>query len=191
MFKLSTGAWETLSVNDDFHSTKLERNLGQVFMNGDSHWVGHTNRFRGFLEYGEMVILLFHMCDEELRVMKLPNVLASLPPRPYSLVVFDGLLFLMRYNPIRNDPLVDYHLGQQYDGCCIWSMKEYGVIVSWTKQYTIDLRDWEWLGETLSFRNKNEILIVTKSKETFLYDLNTNRFVSLGIRKLYHLLLSS
>jgi hypothetical protein len=42
----------------------------------------------------------------------------------------------------------------------------------------------------LSFRNKNEILIVTKSKEMFLYDLNTNRFVSLVIRKLYHLLLS-
>ena len=34
MFKLSTGTWETLSVNDNFHSTKLERNLGQVSMNG-------------------------------------------------------------------------------------------------------------------------------------------------------------
>jgi hypothetical protein len=129
MFKLSTGTWETLSINDDFHNTKLERNLGQVSMNGASHWVGHTEKFRGFLEYGEMVILLFHMCDEEFRVMKLPNVLASLPPRPYSLVVFDGLLSLIQYIPIRNDHLVDYPLGQEYDGCCIWSMKEYGVIV--------------------------------------------------------------
>ncbi|KAE7996413.1 hypothetical protein FH972_001140 [Carpinus fangiana] len=47
MFKLSTGPWETLGVNDDFHSTKLERNLGQVFMNGANHWVGRTNKFRG------------------------------------------------------------------------------------------------------------------------------------------------
>jgi hypothetical protein len=67
--------------------------------------------------------------------------------------------------------------------CCIWLMKEYGVIESWIKQCTIDLRDRGGLWETISFRNKRVLLLtVSRRKKLVLYDLKTNRFLNLGIR---------
>jgi hypothetical protein len=63
-------------------------------------------------------------------------------------------------------------------------MKEYGVPESWTKQYAINLGDWEWLFQKfVSFRNKSEFLVVTSNQELALYNLKTRRYVFLGIRK--------
>jgi hypothetical protein len=87
-------------------------------MNGASHWVR-------YFESQEMVILLFDMCDEEFQVMRLLGVLASTTqPYYFSLVVSDGLLSLIQCDPGRNRQKYD-----PYDGCCIWLMKEYGVIL--------------------------------------------------------------
>jgi hypothetical protein len=67
-------------------------------------------------------------------------------------------------------------------------MKEYGVIESWIKQCTIDLRDRGGLWETISFRNKRVLLLtVSRRKKLVLYDLKTNRFLNLGIRNMNRL----
>ena len=44
--------------------------------------------------------------------------------------VFNGLLSLICYE--------SRHMGEHYS-CSIWVMKEYGILDSWTKQFTIDL----------------------------------------------------
>jgi hypothetical protein len=92
-------------------------------VNGASHWVGNHKRDMAS-DSPKVVIVLFHMCDEEFRVMKLPDHLISLYVNYVFLKVSGGLLSLMEYNNL---------------SCNIWLMKEYGVIESWTKQFTIDL----------------------------------------------------
>jgi hypothetical protein len=46
-------------------------------VNGASHWLGYHKRDMGS-DFSEFVVVLFHMCDEEFRVMKLPDHLSSL-----------------------------------------------------------------------------------------------------------------
>jgi hypothetical protein len=61
-------------------------------------------------------------------------------------------------------------------------MKEYGITESWTKQYTVDLRDRGGLWEAVSFRKKRVLLlIVSHRKQLVLYDPMVNRFINLGI----------
>jgi hypothetical protein len=68
-------------------------------------------------------------------------------------------------------------------------MKEYGVIESWIKQCTIDLRDRGELWETISFRNKRFLLLSeSMSKKLVLYDPMTNGFLNLGIRNINYCL---
>jgi F-box interacting protein len=185
LFKLRTGAWETVSVIDDFRYV-IVRGASQAFVNGTTHWVGYHS---SFLEYSliqkELVVLLFHMSDEEFRVMKLPDVLTRTDFNCISLVVSGGLLSVIQnYNPRNHDDLS----GPAYS-CCIWLMKEYGVIGSWSKQCTIDLRDRGGLWETSSFRNRRVLLLTMgRRKELVLYDLMTNRFLNLGIRNVNHFL---
>jgi F-box interacting protein len=174
-FKLRTRAWETVNGFDfdDFHYVILKGShmfLPQAFVNGATHWLGYNSRCSVFRE---AVVLLFHMCDEKFRVMKFPNVLNNiLQSDLISLVVLDGLLSLIELN----------NWGQ--GDCCVWLMKEYGVPESWTKQYAINLGDWEWLFQKfVSFRNKSEFLVVTSNQELALYNLKTRRYVFLGIRK--------
>jgi F-box interacting protein len=111
LFKLSTGAWEIVRFLDDFHYPIGTWDL-QAFVNGASHWLGRHSSKK------ELVVMLFHMFNEEFRVMKLPDVLAT-RHLISSLEVTGGLLSLMYYD--------DVSLGNE---SCIWLMKDYGVIES-------------------------------------------------------------
>jgi F-box interacting protein len=178
LFKLRTGAWESVSAIDDLHyvipETEDTRPL-QAFVNGATHWVGYHSRFKWNAGSEELVALLFHMSDEEFRVMKLPDVITIREFYSISLGVSGGLLSVMHYNGERGNG--------SYNGCCIWLMKEYGVIESWTKQCNIDLRNGGGLWQTINFRNKRVLLLtVSRRKKLALYDPKTNRFLHLGIR---------
>jgi hypothetical protein len=59
-------------------------------------------------------------------------------------------------------------------------MKEYGVIESWTKQFTIDFAN-DFKDCLFSFRN-NEKILGEQNKKPLLYDPKTHRFVNLGIK---------
>ncbi|XP_059445428.1 F-box/kelch-repeat protein At3g23880-like [Corylus avellana] len=165
LFKLRTGAWETVSFKDDFHYF-ISRRCSQTFVNGASHWFGYHSR--------SSVIVSFHMSDEKFQVMKYPNVLTGVRCDLISIVDFGGLLSLVQYVRSGHD-----------NSCCIWLMKEYGVTESWTKQYTIDLRYWGGWRRSFFFRNKRELLIVTNSEELVLYDPETTAFIDLGISSYY------
>jgi hypothetical protein len=112
------------------------------------------------------------MCDEELRVMKLPHHLTGLGfGDDVVLGVSGGLLSLMEYNGQQDVNL----------SCSIWLMKEYGEAESWTKQFTINLEGWSF-GEIFCFRNNEKILAwnMKNEKESVLYDSKTHRFINLG-----------
>jgi len=63
-------------------------------------------------------------------------------------------------------------------------MKEYGVVESWTKQFTIDLEGWRY-GRIFLFRNNEKVLAWNRknereSEESVLYDPKTQRFIKVG-----------
>jgi hypothetical protein len=60
-------------------------------------------------------------------------------------------------------------------------MKEYGVAESWTKQFTIDLKDWRF-GEIFCFRNNKKILSWNRKnkKVSVLDDPKTHTFINTG-----------
>jgi F-box interacting protein len=170
LYRLRTGAWETLMVAEDsfqyYFSTKM-----QAFVNGASHWVvwpmapGSRKR----------AVLLFDMFDEEFRVMKLPDHLSLGWGRSINLGVSGGLLSLMENNKPHGGVNLSYS---------IWLMKEYGVVESWTKQFTIDLEGWRG-GRIFLFRNNEKVLAWNRknereSEESVLYDPKTHRFIKVG-----------
>jgi hypothetical protein len=112
---------------------------------GASHWIGFQKREMGIMASGssKRVVLLFHMCDEELRVMKLLDHLSRPTYMIAQIGVSGGLLFVMEHSRQQFNYLVDIN---------IWLMKEYGIVESWTKQFIIHLRG------IYGFRNNEKIL---------------------------------
>ncbi|XP_062176178.1 F-box/kelch-repeat protein At3g06240-like [Alnus glutinosa] len=165
LYKLRTGAWETFSIADDFQYDIVDSDP-QAFVNGACHWVGYSSFMES--EYPEVVVVLFDMCDEELRVMKLPDRLTCMDT-DYIVHVrlgnSGGLLCLMEHNPRKN----------VYWNWNIWLMKEYGIVESWTKQFAVDVNG----SDLFSFMN-NEKILGEKREKLVLYDLKTRRFNNLG-----------
>jgi F-box interacting protein len=166
LYKLRTGAWETFRIADDFQYSIVEGN-SQALVNGASHWIGYHSSFIKPEYSDELVVVLFDMCDEKLRVMKLPYSVTSysMDTDNSRLGISSGLLCLMEHNPRRND----------YWNWNVWLMKEYGIVESWSKQFTIGANGYG----LFSFRN-NEKILVQKPEKFVLYDLKTHRFISLG-----------
>jgi F-box interacting protein len=172
LYRLRTGAWETIRGIDNFQYV-VNNGHTQALVNGASHWIGYHKSYMATesSDNPEFVVVLFHMYHEELRVMKLPDRLSSLNLHNSVLRVSSGFLYLME------------HIQQQ--NACLsynaWMMKEYGVVESWTKQFTLDLEGWRF-GPMLCFRN-NEKILGEKQKRPVLYDpdLKTDRVINLGI----------
>ena len=160
LYKLRTGIWETVRVAEDFQYTIVDNRPALV--NGASHWVGYHKRDMAF-DFPELVVLLFHMCDEKFRVMKLPNCLSSLNDDLTKIGVSGGLLSLMEYNS---------------QDTSIWLMKEYGIVESWTKQFT--LKDGGWFWPIFSFWN-NEMILELRRRigMGLLYDLKTHKLIKI------------
>ena len=135
-------------------------------MNGASHWLGNHKSNYMAIEYAdrEYVTVLFHMCHEGFRVMILPDHLSSVEHSDFVLGVSGGLLCLIEKQ--------DAYLGMN-----IWSMKEYGVVESWTKQFTTVLKGFRF-GPVFGFSNSEKFL-GEKQKKPVLYDPKTHRSINL------------
>jgi F-box interacting protein len=164
LYKLSTGAWETIRGVDNFQYVADDDT--QALVNGASHWLGYHKSNYMAIEYEdrEYVIVSFHMCHEEFRVMILPDHLSSRAHSDFVLRVSGGLLCLIEKQ--------DGYLGMN-----IWLMKEYGVVESWTKQFTTVLKGFRF-GEVFGFSN-NEKILGEKKKKPALYNPKTQRSVNL------------
>ena len=111
LYKLCTGTWETIRVPEDFQYGIVDHR--QALVNGASHWAGYYKRDMAS-DFPKSVVLLFHMCDEEFRVMKLPDCLSNLDGNDFDAIgVSGGLLSLIECN---------------LQDAIIWLMKEYGVV---------------------------------------------------------------
>nr|POF27128.1 f-box protein cpr30 [Quercus suber] len=122
------------------------------------------------------VVLSFDLGDEVFRVISLPNGKFKLDAR-IGTSVFKGLLSLICYE--------HRHMGEYYmcsvKSCSVWVMKEYGVVDSWTKQFTIDLDMQYW--KVLGFW-KNDHMLVQKMQlhgsMLFSYDPESQQVNNLG-----------
>ncbi|GMQ11322.1 hypothetical protein CsSME_00053989 [Camellia sinensis var. sinensis] len=104
----------------------------------DGITLGYTERFASYLEgavhfvanmkkSNDPLILSFDLSDEVFQTMMLPNGKVGVRTE-MSTSVFGGLLSLLCY---------EYTAVNK--SCSIWIMKEYGVVDSWCKQFTVDL----------------------------------------------------
>jgi F-box interacting protein len=162
LYRLRTGTWETFTGADDFGKYYIYQNT-HAFLNGASHWLV----FHEASGSRKRMVVLFDMCDEQLRVMKLPDHLSLSLGADSVLGVSGGLLSLMVQNGEENVDL----------SCNIWLMKEYGVAESWTKQFTINLKRWRF-GAIFCFRNNEKILVWNRKhgRESVVYDPKTQIF---------------
>ncbi|CAA3015253.1 F-box kelch-repeat At3g06240-like [Olea europaea subsp. europaea] len=142
LYRLSMGLWEDIS-----HLALkyiIYNRSRPAYINGATHWIAR------YLD-GNDLILLFDMRHEVFREMLLPARLAKDDSqKSKELVIYRGSLALV----LCDDSGVE---------CCIWVMKEYGVVESWTKQFDVNLHDFGGgFMKHLWVRKDGEVLIVTK-----------------------------
>ena len=89
--------------------------------------------------------------------------------------VFKGLLSLICYEKWYTD---------EHYSCSIWVVKEYGVVDSWTKQFTIDLNMQYW--KVLGFWKNDHVLVQKMQSDDLMlssYDPESQQVKNLGFCK--------
>ncbi|KAI7979849.1 F-box/kelch-repeat protein [Camellia lanceoleosa] len=125
----------------------------QAYLNGKVHWVSYKLIDPVTCVFGEI---------------ELPVSLVHQFPRNMLTAIVGELLSVLQYDsPIYNK------------SCTVWVIKEYGVVGSWSKQYTIDLDG--RLVLTLGLRKNSEILL-GMGRELVLYDSESQEITNLGVR---------
>nr|POF13382.1 f-box protein [Quercus suber] len=94
------------------------------------------------------LVLSFDLHDEAFHVIPLPNVTFKWTNNVHTSVI-GGLLSLL------------FHYVRNADNkcCAIWVMKEYGVVDSWTKQFTVDLNGGGEIIRVLGLQKNGNILV--------------------------------
>ncbi|GMQ11323.1 hypothetical protein CsSME_00053989 [Camellia sinensis var. sinensis] len=147
----------------------------------DGITLGYTERFASYLEgavhfvanmkkSNDPLILSFDLSDEVFQTMMLPNGKVGVRTE-MSTSVFGGLLSLLCY---------EYTAVNK--SCSIWIMKEYGVVDSWCKQFTVDLSG--GIAQVLGIRNNGHVLLVAKAPRDWVlssYDPSSQQIKNLGI----------
>ncbi|KAL7160945.1 hypothetical protein ACSBR2_041569 [Camellia fascicularis] len=146
----------------------------------DGITIGCTERFASYLEgavhfvanmkkSNDPLILSFDLSDEVFQTMMLPNGMVGVRTE-ISTSVFGGLLSLLCY---------EYTAVNK--SCSIWIMKEYGVVDSWCKQFTVDLSG--GIAQVLGIRNNGHVLLVAKAPRDWVlssYDPSSQQIKNLG-----------
>ncbi|XP_057502702.1 F-box protein At5g18160-like [Actinidia eriantha] len=137
----------------------------KVFMKGAVHWVANDP----CVDVGyRNLVMSFDMGEETFYEMMLPLTLAEQNPTSLSVKLFgESLAVLCR--------------GQRDSGCCcIWVMKEYRVVESWTKLFNINLPG--MFDRTSGFRKNGEVLLSTSNNCLLSFDARTKKIINTGIR---------
>ncbi|THF99667.1 F-box/kelch-repeat protein At3g06240-like [Camellia sinensis] len=139
--------------------------LSQAYLNGKVHWVSYKlidPVTRGCF------VLFFDLGNEVFGEIELPLSLVHQFPRNMLTAIVGELLSVLQYDsPIYSK------------SCKVLVMKEYGVVGSWSKQYTIDLDG--RLVLTLGLRKNGEMLL-GMGREVVLYDSESQEITNLGVR---------
>nr|POF13386.1 f-box protein [Quercus suber] len=118
------------------------------------------------------LVLSFELGDEVFRLISLPN--GAFGWGDVQTSVIGGSLSLLCYDTRKNT----------VNKCCsIWVMKEYGVVDSWTKQFTINLNGGKII-RVLGLQGNGNILVEAKEPigwELSSYDPKSEQVKNLGI----------
>ncbi|KAM7497707.1 hypothetical protein LguiA_022121 [Lonicera macranthoides] len=156
IYELSTGSWRTISVGK--FSCVILQCGPQAFLNGVVHWFG-TIRNKGKRKTSQLIVS-FDMKNEQLGSMMLPACAEHYWDWEMRVAVYGDLLSLI-------------HKPKDEVSCYIWVMKEYGVEKSWSKQFTIDLKQVNFAREYF-FRENGDILMAPSRGSTPYYYADGN-----------------
>ena len=144
-----------------------------VFMNGRLHWLAQHYHEREDDTWHNFILsfdLGYEIGDENIGYHEVPVPKVLEIGDHYSLnwaqiAMLNGLLALHgQYSE---------GLDRKYD---VWVMKEYGVVETWTKLYSIDFG--VRLGRVIGFKKNGEVLIITSNdKHLLLYEPNSQSII--------------
>ncbi|XP_065634573.1 F-box protein CPR1-like [Quercus suber] len=160
IYTLHTGVWRFVIGPD------LQYIVGNtlVFVNA-LHWLARTQEKSIIFQN---LILSFDLGDEVFHEVLLPKILEeSCPGKKLAIAALDGLLAI-------HGGQLEYYgddgwVVKEYS---VWVMKEYGVVESWTKLYTIDIGErfgerfirvkaWNYWMQQMEFNNKDNEDVAT------------------------------
>ncbi|XP_059663115.1 F-box protein At3g07870-like [Cornus florida] len=159
IYTVSSGLWRSLGTPGPSYGM-VELLWSQAFVNGAVHWIAF-NPAGG----GHNLIVSFDMGNEVFSKIMLPDALAGEHQSNLYITVVGECLSVFRYG---------------IGSCCIWVMKEYGVVKSWTELVTVNLPG--ATDRTLGLRKNGEVLLSTTEKILASYDPKTQQIKDLGIQ---------
>ncbi|KAI8006507.1 F-box/kelch-repeat protein [Camellia lanceoleosa] len=125
------------------------------------------------------VVLSFDIGSEVFCEMRLPKKLVSEFPLDLSVAVYGDSISVFHYD--NRGPCTNRD-------CEVWIMKEYGVVESWVKQFSVCLV--EGISNVLGFRNNGELLVEMWNKKVVSYQTANKRIKALeicGVQTSFHL----
>uniref|UniRef100_A0A2N9J996 F-box domain-containing protein n=1 Tax=Fagus sylvatica TaxID=28930 RepID=A0A2N9J996_FAGSY len=147
VYSLSEGSWRITSASASFPPgiSFNDWNHPAASLNGAVHFAVH-DRGNAYCP----LVLSFDLGDEVFRVISVPNGMFGAGDSVHT-SVFGGSLSLLCHDTRKHT----------VNKCCsIWVMKEYGVVDSWTKQFTVDLNG--GIERVLGLRKNGHILVEAK-----------------------------
>ncbi|KAH7860399.1 hypothetical protein Vadar_013011 [Vaccinium darrowii] len=126
VFSLRSGNWKGIRTSSPYCIPEYV--WSQALIKGVVHWVAyHLTKENGVRTFRSLV-MSFDMGSEEFGELNLPKSLANESPLVMSAAIFGGLLTILQYDSLLSTTT-----------CSVWVMKQYGIVESWSKQFSIDL----------------------------------------------------
>ncbi|KAM3685783.1 hypothetical protein ACJW31_11G144800 [Castanea mollissima] len=173
VYSLNEGCWRITSASFPPGIKVTDWCRPAAFLNGAVHFAAEYENKPGG-PCGPLV-LSFDLLDEVCHVISLPNVTFKWTNNVHTSVI-GGLLSLL------------FYYGRHADNncCAIWVMKEYGVVDSWTKQFTVDLNRGGEIIRVLGLQKNGNILVEAlllgpSRCELSSYDPKSEQVKNLGI----------
>ncbi|XP_075645691.1 F-box/kelch-repeat protein At3g06240-like [Castanea sativa] len=170
VYSVNEGSWRTTSGGDSYPPGVYTSDWSlskAVSLNGAIYFAAEQCDARG------SIVLSFDLADEVFRVISLPEGNFRFES-DIDILVFKGLLSLTCYE----------YMGVKC--CSVFVMKEYGIVDSWTKLFTIDLN--RQLCRVLGFRKNGHLLVQKKEFlgwELCSYDPESQQVKTLGFCRLW------
>ncbi|KAM0960275.1 hypothetical protein ACFX2J_025112 [Malus domestica] len=115
LYSLNSGSWKTISATAPNYVI-AQTFWSQVFIKGAVHWIASHRKENGLRN----VILSFDVSGETFKEIQLPE---DLPRQFYNISAAGKSIAVKHYEENTHS---------------IWIMREYGVVDSWTKKFSID-----------------------------------------------------
>ncbi|KAL2496886.1 F-box protein [Forsythia ovata] len=163
IYSLSSGTWQRVHFDDSYIIKEFM--WSQAFIKDTVHWLAYdsvedSRQSNGFYSF----IASLHVDDEVFGKILLPDNLSRVCERYLSITVVGESLGVIKYDD---------------SGSCVWVMKQYGVMKSWTKLYNIDFVG--GIDNVVGFRKNGEVLLASPGDELVTYNPETALSKDIGI----------